>query len=101
VHALAGIADPRRFFEALGAHGIEVDGRAFPDHHRYRAADLEFARDTDADLLCTEKDAVKLEPLLAGTPLAARLWRVPLRAELPAELLAELQRRLRTCRPQT
>jgi tetraacyldisaccharide 4'-kinase len=57
VHAVAGLGNPRRFFDALRAVGIEVREHAFPDHHRYRAADLEFAE--SLPILMTEKDAVK------------------------------------------
>jgi tetraacyldisaccharide 4'-kinase len=56
-HAVAGIGDPERFFSALRGHGIEVVPHPFPDHHPYRAADLDFG-DT-APVLMTEKDAVK------------------------------------------
>jgi tetraacyldisaccharide 4'-kinase len=57
VHAVAGLGNPRRFFEALQTAGIDVREHAFPDHHRYRAADLEFAE--ALPVLMTEKDAVK------------------------------------------
>jgi tetraacyldisaccharide 4'-kinase len=57
VHALAGIGNPGGFFRQLRTLGAEVVERAFPDHHRFRASDLEFA-DHDA-VVMTEKDAVK------------------------------------------
>jgi len=57
VHAVAGIGDPGRFFAALERGGLQVVPHAFPDHHRYRAADLRF--DDDAPVVMTEKDAVK------------------------------------------
>jgi tetraacyldisaccharide 4'-kinase len=57
VHAVAGIGNPQRFFSLLARLGLEPISHAFPDHHAYSAADLEFA---DCDLvLMTEKDAVK------------------------------------------
>ncbi len=56
-HAIAGIGDPERFFSALRGHGIEVVAHPFPDHHPYRAADLDFG--DAAPVLMTEKDAVK------------------------------------------
>lgn len=57
VHAMAGIGHPERFFQHLQYLGITAQSHAFPDHHRYSAADLQF---TDADaILMTEKDAVK------------------------------------------
>ena len=57
VHAIAGIGNPDRFFAQLSAAGLEVIAHPFPDHHRYRARDLQFHE--SLPLLMTEKDAVK------------------------------------------
>jgi len=57
VHAVAGLGNPRRFFDLLRAFGLEVQEHAFADHHRFRASDLEFA--DGLPVLMTEKDAVK------------------------------------------
>lgn len=57
VHAVAGIGNPQRFFDVLTRHGLQVMPHAFPDHHAYRPADLDFG--DDAAVLMTEKDAVK------------------------------------------
>lgn len=59
-HAVAGIGNPARFFAHLEALGLEFEAHAFPDHHRYSAADLAF-EDCDA-IVMTEKDAVKCTP---------------------------------------
>ncbi|MDA0225594.1 MAG: tetraacyldisaccharide 4'-kinase [Proteobacteria bacterium] len=57
VHAVAGIGDPSRFFRHLERLGLTVRPHAFPDHHRFSAADLAFG---DAlPVVMTEKDAVK------------------------------------------
>lgn len=76
VHAVAGIGDPSRFFEALRAAGLEITEHAFPDHHAYAADDLDF---TDgAPVLMTEKDAVKC------TRFAQSSWyAVPVTADIP------------------
>ena len=72
VIALAGIASPARFTDALGAAGWSVARTlSYPDHHRYRAADVQTVaaavRETGAAaVLTTEKDAVRL---LAWRPL--------------------------------
>lgn len=69
VFAVAGIGNPRQFFEGLRDAGFDIRGmRAFPDHHRYTASDLrsisEAAQAAGADtVVTTEKDAVRLEPL--------------------------------------
>lgn len=72
VCALAGIASPQRFFEALRQQGFEVQGLPLPDH-----ADLATlpwpAHCTD--LIVTEKDAVKLDPArVARERPATRIW---------------------------
>ena len=59
LHAVAGIGNPRRFFDHLARLGLVTVNHAFPDHHAYAAGDLEFG-DCEA-LLMTEKDAVKCE----------------------------------------
>jgi len=57
LHAVAGIGNPERFFAGLSRMGLAFSAHPFPDHHAFRAADLEFA---DCDfVLMTEKDAVK------------------------------------------
>ena len=76
VHALAGIGDPARFFDALRAHGIECIAHPFPDHHAYRAGDLLFP--AGVPVLMTSKDAVKCRGF------AQPGWfEVPVRALLP------------------
>jgi tetraacyldisaccharide 4'-kinase len=64
--AVAGIARPRRFFDAARRHGWDVvQELAFRDHHWFDAADLRrmlaMARAVKADvILTTEKDAMRL-----------------------------------------
>jgi tetraacyldisaccharide 4'-kinase len=68
--AVAGIARPERFFAAAMAQGWDVRRKVgFRDHHWFSASDVEriekMARDAGADVvITTEKDAVRLEPLL-------------------------------------
>jgi tetraacyldisaccharide 4'-kinase len=54
VHAVAGIGHPERFFGRLAELGLDIESRAFPDHHRFSPADL-----PSGTVLMTEKDAVK------------------------------------------
>ena len=78
--AIAGIANPERFFDALkNASWNVVDAMTFPDHHRYTAKDIATidARLTasGADVVfTTEKDAVRLE----SVSLSFTAYRVPL-----------------------
>lgn len=88
VQALAGIADPERFFSALRARGLRVDGHGFPDHHAFVAADFEF--DDGRPLLLTEKDAGKC------APFARPHWLVvQVDAELPATFFETVDAALR------
>ncbi len=80
VHALAGTANPARFFASLAALGIEATPHAFADHHRYAAADVEFAN--AAAVLMTEKDAVKCRGFAD-----ARFWYLPIEARLDPALV--------------
>jgi tetraacyldisaccharide 4'-kinase len=70
VHAVAGIGHPERFFRHLSVFGMDVVEHAFPDHHPFAAADLEFG--DQQPVLMTQKDAVKCRSF-AGP----RLWYVP------------------------
>jgi len=57
LHAVAGIGNPERFFAGLSRMGLAFSAHPFPDHHAFRASDLEFA---ECDfVLMTEKDGVK------------------------------------------
>lgn len=57
LHAVAGIGNPARFFATLRGLGLQFVPHAFPDHHPWRASELDFAG-CDS-VLMTEKDAVK------------------------------------------
>jgi tetraacyldisaccharide 4'-kinase len=68
--AFCGIARPEGFVAMLAAHGYEpMDTMIFPDHHAYGEDDirrlLQDARRVEANgFVTTEKDAVKLTPIL-------------------------------------
>ena len=86
--ALAGIAQPKAFFEGLAAHGIcPVQTIALPDHVKYTAEWV--AQWQNYDLICTEKDAVKLWKFRPDA------WAVPLEQQIDAQLLVDLENRLR------
>jgi tetraacyldisaccharide 4'-kinase len=85
VLAVAGIAQPARFFDDVAAAGLEVAATmAFRDHHAYSRRDGEriAARAAEAgvvQIVTTEKDAVRLEGLswrgvsVACLPLALQV----------------------------
>jgi tetraacyldisaccharide 4'-kinase len=73
VLAVAGVGDTGAFFGQLRTAGALVDEVPFPDHHAYSAAEArrlaERAETGGRSVVCTLKDAVKLEPLWpAGAP---------------------------------
>lgn len=83
VQALAAIAQPELFFQALQAQGLQLAAtHALPDHAPLDA----WTSTRPEELLCTEKDAVKLWP---HVPQA---WAVPLDCQLPEALLAQLHK---------
>jgi tetraacyldisaccharide 4'-kinase len=89
VLALAGMAAPERFFGMLRAQGIDVQALPLPDH---AAMDpLPWPPDTP-ELLCTEKDAAKIDPARCGR---TRVWVVGLDFRLPDELIAVVVDRVR------
>lgn len=78
LHAVAGIGEPQRFFDHLTRLGLVFEAHPFPDHHRYRAADLTFVGDA---ILMTEKDALKCAGL-ARLPV----WVLPVEAHVEPDL---------------
>jgi tetraacyldisaccharide 4'-kinase len=92
VHAVAGIGNPARFAATLTALGLAPHLHAFPDHHRFRAADLEFG--DGLPLVMTAKDAVKCAKF-AGPDT----WVLDVSAQLPAEMLTLLLARIHPLPP--
>jgi tetraacyldisaccharide 4'-kinase len=82
--AAAGLAAPEKFFGMLREAGLDITPMPLPDHHAY--ARLPWPQDT-ADVVLTEKDAIKLEPGRMGR---TRVWVVPLDLDIPAALVAAL-----------
>lgn len=108
VGALAGIAQPQRFFEMLRTRGLELAQTLELPDHADGALMLAALQDCQARIaanasqsaaqpatppnlrwLCTEKDAVKLFPLLAGQP-GLEVWAVPLEQEPAPEFWHQL-----------
>lgn len=56
-YAIAGIANPTRFFQTLSNLGYRFISHSFPDHYPFQATDFLFA--ADQCIVMTEKDAVK------------------------------------------
>ena len=92
VHGVAAIGNPRRFFDLLRIHGIQVIEHAYPDHAALSRRDIEFG--DDFEVFMTEKDAVKL-----GTSPGDKFWYVPVELTMDpveaAPLLEQIESRLR------
>ncbi|MEP7384224.1 MAG: tetraacyldisaccharide 4'-kinase, partial [Gemmatimonadota bacterium] len=83
VIAVAGIGSPRAFALQLRGAGAQVELVSFPDHHAFTPADVSaIARRSPAGatIVCTLKDAVKLDRLWPRAALP--LWYVTQRLAL-------------------
>jgi tetraacyldisaccharide 4'-kinase len=81
--AIAAIAQPDTFFKQLTELGAVVRPFAFPDHHAFtRAEGRRLAAEAEKSdfVVCTLKDAVKLEPLWPAE--AGSLWYVSQRLRI-------------------
>jgi len=86
--AIAGIGHPPRFFAQLENVGLEIETRAFPDHHAYTPDDLP-SGSADA-ILMTEKDAVKCRAFARP-----EWWYLEVEAQLDHALLERVLKKLR------
>jgi tetraacyldisaccharide 4'-kinase len=92
LHAVAGIGNPARFFGTLTDSGLAIIPHAFPDHHPFTRADLDFG--DGLPVLMTEKDAVKCRAFAQEGQ-----WYVPVTAAFSEaeafQLLGQVSRKLR------
>lgn len=103
VVAMTGIGYPSRFFASVERLGFGVVPFAFDDHHAFTLADFMPVQKADLaplPIVVTAKDAVKIRPLLANATnaaaqaLRARLWVLPVEAELSPAVFATLNQQL-------
>ena len=89
--AMAGIGNPRRFFDTVSAQGLHpVRCQPFVDHQHYDAETLVSLAGGDTALLMTEKDAVKCRAF------AKENWYyLPVTARLPAGAEQQLRTKLK------
>lgn len=109
VHAVSGIGYPQRFFMTLQTLGFEVLEHPYPDHHDFSVAEL--LQYSHYPIIITSKDAVKIRALLSQQPvddasisnpitdplneLLARLWVLPVTAELSQACYQTLNQQLK------
>jgi tetraacyldisaccharide 4'-kinase len=75
VYAIAGTANPSKFFSDLRVAGLTLNVRSFPNHHNYQLSDLNDLH--LSTVLMTSKDAVKCRKI-AGPDW----WVVPQTTEI-------------------
>lgn len=94
--ALAGIAQPERFFDMLRQQGCTLQAQVALHDHADGPALLSALQSYPDHWhwLCTEKDAVKLFPLL-NAQQAERVWSVALEQALPNEITSAIDARLK------
>ncbi|MBW0146521.1 tetraacyldisaccharide 4'-kinase [Marinobacter arenosus] len=88
VRAVAGIGNPGRFFDTLRGLGAVVEGVPFPDHHDFKAGDLE--AENGQWIVMTAKDAVKCQGFASDNA-----WVFSVQARLAPEFIASLLARIR------
>ncbi|ALD01188.1 tetraacyldisaccharide 4'-kinase [Acinetobacter sp. TTH0-4] len=93
-YAVVGIGFPQRFYQTLASIGIHpFQCHEFPDHYEYEIHDLEF--EDDYPIITTEKDAVKILPLLKQhSNFKREVWVVPVEAKLSAQCYDVLHHQL-------
>lgn len=83
VVAVAGIGNPKRFFNTLEQMGVFFEAQSFDDHHRYSSED--FALVNGRPVVMTAKDAVKCRALAE-----ANWWYLEVEAILPEALTVRI-----------
>lgn len=77
--AVAGIGNPKRFFDTLTKMGLVFERKSFADHHAFVPQDLSpFAGKT---IVMTEKDAVKCAQFAKGNA-QYDIWMLPVSANI-------------------
>lgn len=93
LHAMAGIADPERFFTSLRQLGLDPICHPFPDHHTYQPEDLAFAN--DVPLVMTAKDAVKCGSF-CDLNIRPNWWYLKLEPEMDTDFWRQLDLALKS-----
>jgi tetraacyldisaccharide 4'-kinase len=104
IFSFCGIGNPTSFHEALlQTHAIDPGHRWYGDHHDYTREEIDVitarAKEDGADMLVTtEKDWVKIEPLL-NRPNSIPIWRVQMEIALSERDAQELLARIMSVIP--
>lgn len=86
-YAVAGIAQPSRFFSTLNNLGVHLIQRPFKDHHLFIKQDLDFKE--DYPILMSAKDCVKCERFATS-----QMWYLQVETNLSDDFLNQLDAKL-------
>ncbi|GGN03500.1 tetraacyldisaccharide 4'-kinase [Dyadobacter beijingensis] len=88
VKMAAGIANPAPFAAYLTTRFVVTDQNVFPDHYNYTSGDVEDLiknLKNDTFVVTTEKDMVKLKPLVASKGCADRFAYIPVSVDFGSD----------------
>ncbi|MFW5451192.1 MAG: tetraacyldisaccharide 4'-kinase [Methylophagaceae bacterium] len=87
IHAIAGIGNPKRFFDQLSEQGLTIQAYPFTDHHIFTSTELQF--DDDAPIIMTEKDSVKCQSFANKN-----MWYIAIEASISGKLDQQILQKL-------
>lgn len=85
--AIAGIANPKPFFNHLTREYTVIGTRSFADHHHFSSNEIytifekTFGSTTDGIAVTTEKDATKIRTLNLSEAIRSRIFYIPIRVK--------------------
>ena len=88
VLAIAGIGNPAPFFKEAAGYASRLEKIAFPDHHDFSDADIQKISNelqklgSEAIVVTTEKDAVRLRGKDLSPLLSQKIWYIPIELEI-------------------
>ena len=88
IHAVAAIGHPKRFFNMLESHRIDIIAHSFPDHYHFQAQDLQFIE--DFPIVMTAKDAMKCRSFAREN-----VWYLKINVQLNEQFQNDLLQQLR------
>ncbi len=91
VHAVAGIGNPTRFFNALRSLGLQIIEHPFADHHRFQLDELTFG--DDIPVVMTEKDAIKVQKL-GPSVIHDEFWYLEVEVQLDESFVDQVMARI-------
>ena len=89
VHAVAGLGNPSRFFDALTQLGFSIERHPFPDHHKFINTDFNFL--DQHPIVMTEKDAARCKDFNNS-----KIWYLTVEPKIESDFIDQLSKKLNT-----